>query len=379
VTKHFAWLVALANVCVVVALLTSPPLVLPVALGALFLALVHPFVQKGGSPDTSSKETAPPAEGAPSEPPTSMTVPNGYELHEKLASGTMGEVWRARHQKLGRDVAFKRIKPGNIDGEDTTRFEREARVLSNLRSPHTVEVFDFGVVPNGDLFYAMELLDGIDLQTAVREYGPFPPERVIHLMLQACASLEEAHGQGLVHRDIKPANFMICRYGAELDFLKVLDFGLVKKPAGKDSLVGVTNAATVLGTPAYLAPESINGSKFVDGRADLYALAAVAFWLLTGRLVFESDNALVMVKLHLTEPPPRASAHSRFDIPAALDSLLIDCLQKEPSERPSSAEVVRRRLEEVPLVARWDRERALAWWDERVPRKQSRVASATSG
>jgi serine/threonine-protein kinase len=228
-----------------------------------------------------------------------------------------------------------------------------------------VEVFDFGVAPSGELYYAMEFLDGVDLQSAVRKYGPFPPERVVHLLLQACASLAEAHDQGLVHRDVKPANFMICRYGGEFDFLKVLDFGLVKKPAGKNSLVGVTNAATVLGTPAYLAPESMNGSKFVDGRADLYALGAVAFWLLTGRLLFESDNPLVMVKLHLTAPPPRVSAHSRFEIPGALDSLLFDCLQKKPDERPSSAAVVRRRLEEVPLAERWDQERAARWWKER--------------
>ena len=200
-----------------------------------------------------------------------------------------------------------------------------------------------------------------------------PPERVIHLLLQACASLSEAHGQDLVHRDLKPANFMICRYGGEYDFLKLLDFGLVKKPPGRESMAGVTNAATVLGTPAYLAPESLSGSKFVDGRADLYALAAVAFWLLTGRLLFETDKPLVMVKMHLTDPPPRASAHSRFEIPGALDSLLIDCLQKKPDERPSSVDVVRRRLEEIPLAAPWNRERAEAWWKERAG---ARVPSA---
>ncbi|HEX6763874.1 MAG TPA: serine/threonine-protein kinase, partial [Polyangiaceae bacterium] len=320
-----------------------------------------------------------PAPSATSEPnPSSLAVPSHYELYERLATGSMGEVWRARHRQLDRDVAFKRIKPGNVDSEDTRRFEREARVLSKLRSPHTVEVFDFGFAPNGDLYYAMELLDGIDLQTAVREHGPLPPERVAYLLLQACASLSEAHDQGLVHRDIKPANFMICRYGGELDFLKVLDFGLVKKPAGKDSLVGVTNAATVLGTPAYLAPESINGSKYVDGRADLYALGAVGFWLLTGRLVFEADQPLTMVKLHLTEPPPRASAHSPFQIPMALDSLLHDCLQKDPGSRPSSAKIVRRRLEEIPFAERWNQDRAAAWWNERAPRAESRVAAAAS-
>ncbi|HVR21341.1 MAG TPA: serine/threonine-protein kinase, partial [Polyangiaceae bacterium] len=255
--NHLAWIVVAANVAVVVAVLAAPALVLSLAVIAALLAGALAFVTRTST--TAPSDVAPLAE----KPPTSIAPPSSYELRERLASGTMGEVWRARHTTLGRDVAFKRIKPGDIDDEDTRRFEREARVLSKLQSPHTVEVFDFGVMPSGELFYAMELLDGIDLQTAVGEHGPMPPERVIHLLLQACASLSEAHGQDLVHRDLKPANFMICRYGGEFDFLKVLDFGLVKKPAGRESMAGVTNPATVLGTPAYLAPESLSGSKFV--------------------------------------------------------------------------------------------------------------------
>jgi eukaryotic-like serine/threonine-protein kinase len=359
-TKHLPWIVVLANVFVVVVALSSPALVVPPAVIAALLALLLPFTNKAAAPQREKQVEAAPL----------SVVPQNYELREKLAAGTMGEVWLARHKQLGRDVALKRIKPGNIDQEDTLRFEREARVLSNLRSPHTVEVFDFGVTPNGELFYAMEFLDGIDLMTAVRKHGPFPPERVVYLLVQACASLAEAHAQGLVHRDIKPANLMVCRYGGEFDFLKVLDFGLVKKPQG-DASAMVTNPATVLGTPAFLAPESMSGSKFVDGRADLYALGAVAFWLLTGRLVFESDRPMEMVKLHLTEPPPKVSAHSRFAIPGALDSLLLDCLQKRPDARPSSADVVRRRLEEIPLATRWDRDRAAAWWKERASDEKS--------
>jgi serine/threonine-protein kinase len=358
-TKPLAWVVFAANVGVVVVALSSPALVVPIAVVAALLALALPFVGKASAPEPPAPEPA----VAPSAGP--MSVAQNYELREKIASGTMGEVWLARHTKLGRDAAYKRIKPGNIDDEDKRRFEREARVLANLRSPHTVEVFDFGLTPGGELFYAMEFLDGIDLQTAVREHGPFPPERVVHLLLQVCASLSEAHAQGLVHRDVKPSNFMICRYGGEFDFLKVLDFGLVKKPAA-DASAMITNPATVLGTPAFLAPESMSGSKFVDGRADLYALGASAFWLLTARLVFLSDRPLEMVKMHLTEPPPRVSAHSRFEIPGALDSLILDCLQKKPEDRPSSADVVRSRLEAIPLAARWDRERAAAWWNEHM-------------
>jgi eukaryotic-like serine/threonine-protein kinase len=352
--KSFVWIAVAANAALVVVAATAPGLVLPLAVVALLVAVAAALVPSARAPESGTSSEPVPA------------TPDNYELRERIAGGTMGDVFRARHKALGRDVAFKRIKPGNVDTEDTKRFEREARVLSQLRSPHTVEVYDFGVMAHGELFYAMELLDGIDLQTVVRDHGPMPPERVIYLLLQACASLGEAHGLGLVHRDVKPANFMICRYGGEFDFLKILDFGLVKKPAGRESLAGVTNPATVLGTPAYLAPESMSGSKFVDGRADLYALAAVAFWLLTGRLLFETDKPLVMVKMHLTEPPPRVSAHSSFEIPGALDSLLWDCLQKKPEERPSSVEVVRRRLEEIPLSKRWDRDRAEAWWRERA-------------
>ncbi len=380
-TKYLAWVVVAANACVVGVAFASPSLVVPLSIAAAILAVVLLATYKApaSSSSSSAKRDAASAGAATNDAgPASLALPQNYELKERLASGTMGEVWHARHRLLGRDVAFKRIKPGTIDGEDTVRFEREARVLSHLRSPHTVEVFDFGVTPSGDLYFAMELLDGIDLQKAVREHGPFPPERVVHLLMQACASLSEAHAQGLVHRDVKPANLMTCRYGGEFDFLKVLDFGLVKKPPGGESAAGVTNAATVLGTPAYLAPESMSGSKYVDGRADLYALAAVGFWLLTGRLLFESDKPLEMVKLHLTEPPPKASAHSRSAIPGALDSLLLDCLQKKPEDRPSSADVVRRRLEEIPFTTRWDRDRAAAWWKDRAPAKFAKAGGSSS-
>jgi len=364
----FIWVAVAVNAAVLAAAIAAPSLVVPLAAVALLAVLAVAFAGgrtvKAGSVVAASAapETAPSSAGSPL---SNGAAPSHYDLHKRMASGSMGEIWTATHKLLGRDVAFKRIKPGNIDEEDTRRFEREARVLAKLQSPHTVEVFDFGVTTGGELFYAMELLDGIDLQTMVGQHGALPPNRVIYLLLQACASLHEAHEQGLVHRDIKPANFMICRYGGEWDFLKVLDFGLVKKPQGAQSSAGVTRASAVLGTPAYLAPESMGGSKFVDRRADLYALGAVGFWLLTGRMVFEAYQAMAMVRLHLTEPPPKASAHSTFEVPEALDALLLQCLAKKPEERPASADEVRRRLEQIPLAERWDQDRAAAWWHER--------------
>jgi serine/threonine-protein kinase len=290
-------------------------------------------------------------------------VETQYELLEKLAAGSMGEVYLARHRQLGREVALKRIKSGTIDKEDMARFEREARALSRLRSPHTVEVFDFGTMPNGELYYAMELLDGIDLQSMVSEFGALPPERVVYLLLQACASLREAHGEGLVHRDIKPANFMICRYGGEFDFLKTVDFGLVKRTSTQADDAGLTRPTAVLGTVAYLAPESAKGSKFVDGRVDIYALGAVAFWLLTERLLFNETSTMPMLRAHLNDAPPKSSEHSPFAIPPELDELLLECVAKDPNDRPADAETLRRRLERVPLVERWDQERAARWWN----------------
>jgi serine/threonine-protein kinase len=363
----FLALVVVANLGVLFAALFLEALVIPMAIAAVMAVGI--LVIAIGTWTRQNSREASPAPGVESS--------GGYELMEKLAAGSMGEVWLARHQKLGRDVALKKIKPGNVDAEDTRRFEREARVLSKLRSPHTVEVFDFGVQPNGELYYAMELLDGLDLQTTVREQGPLLPERVVYLLLQACASLHEAHQQGLVHRDIKPANFMICRYGGEFDFLKILDFGLVKKPPGQGSVVGgLTRPATVLGTAAYVAPESMSGSKFVDHRADLYAFGAVGFWLLTRRLLFEHDQPLAMVRAHLTEPPPKASAHSPFAVPALLDGLLHDCVAKQPDARPPNAAAIRTRLEAVPLAAPWNQDRAAAWWRDQRTASSTRVPAA---
>jgi len=361
VPKSLIPVVAL-NALVVVAIFVQPHFVLPlsmVALGASVSALISARQRAKAAASASPKS------GGPAAPAAALGDPSSsYEMRERLATGSMGEVWLARHRTLGRDVALKRIKPGEIDPEDTQRFEREARVLSGLTSPHTVEVFDFGVMPSGELFYAMELLDGIDLQTAVSKHGAFPPERVVYLLSQACASLKEAHDQGLVHRDVKPANFMTCHYGGEYDFLKVLDFGLVKKPVAADGDAGITRPAAVLGTAAYLAPESVKGSKFVDGRADLYALGAVGFWLLTGRLVFDHDRAMPMIRAHISEPAPRSSSHSKFTIPPELDELLLRCLAKDPNDRPANAGLLRRDLEAVPLPQRWDQDRAAAWWNE---------------
>ena len=310
----------------------------------------------------------PPAAPGPAPNPLGNTVPPAsssglaaYELLERVGSGTMGEVWKAKHKYLSRVAAIKRIKAAVVDKEDVARFKREARATSALRSPHTVDVYDFGEDAGG-FFYAMEFLDGMDLQRMVSNNGPMPPARAIYILVQACHSLAEAHAQGVVHRDIKPGNMMLCRYGLDYDFLKMVDFGLAKHSASSGKEAPLTRAGAVLGTAAYLAPESVKGSASVDARADIYALGAVAFWLVTGKLLFKYTNPMEMVKAHLLEEPPRTSSVSKFPIPKALDDLIASCLAKNPDQRPKSAEDLADQLSEIETTEGWTRQDARNWW-----------------
>ena len=242
-----------------------------------------------------------------------------YVLEEKIGGGGMGEVWRARHRLLIRPAAIKLIRPQVRDGGDPElllrRFEREARATAALKSPHTVQLYDFGVTEDGRLYYVMELLDGLDLDTLVRQYGPLPAERVVHILRQVCASLQDAHANGLVHRDIKPANIVVSRAGTTFDFVKVLDFGLVKLDSRaaaptEDAVQAQHRGQLPSGTPAFMAPEVVLGAADTDHRVDLYALGCVAYWLLTGKLVFEGESAVEVMFHHAHTPPTRPSTRS---------------------------------------------------------------------
>jgi eukaryotic-like serine/threonine-protein kinase len=311
-----------------------------------------------------------------------------YELTERLGQGGMGEVWRAKHRLLRRPAAVKLIKPEMLGAKDERtratlfrRFEEEAQATASLESPHSVELYDFGVSPDGVLFYVMELLHGIDLETLVGRFGPLPQERVVHLLLQACDSLDDAHGRGLVHRDVKPANlFLLARRGAAHDFLKVLDFGLVThwKAADEDQLTESlkslsdgpphdTAAGQIVGTPAFLAPEAALGQQAVDGRADLYALGCVAYWMLTGTRVFEETTALAMAVAHVTKEPDLPSSRVSAPIDDALEKLVMRCLLKDRERRPRSAQELRDLLSAIQPSTPWSRERAAAWWHEHLP------------
>jgi eukaryotic-like serine/threonine-protein kinase len=295
-----------------------------------------------------------------------------YELVRQIGSGGMGDVWVAEHRLLARPAAMKLIRPellgADPQGRQTAiaRFEREARATAALGSTHTVSVYDFGVAENGSFYYVMELLNGLSLDTLVRQYGPIPPARVVHLLRQVCHSLGEAHAAGMIHRDIKPANIFTCRVGPDVDFVKVLDFGLVKR-VGPAEITHVTAAGLATGTPAYMSPEVALGQPSVDQRADIYALGCVAYWLLTGEPVFKAPTPMATVLMHVQAEPDPPSDHSALRIPRMLDRLVVDCLAKDPADRPGSAAELDRRLAECVDAAGWLPSDARAWWDRHRP------------
>jgi serine/threonine protein kinase len=307
-----------------------------------------------------------------------------YRLEERLGHGGMGEVWRARHRMLARPAAIKLIRPsatGNggvgISQDAMSRFEREAQVIARLRSPHTVDLFDFGVADNGSFYYVMELLEGLDADTLVRRFGPVPAERVVYLLTQVCHSLSEAESCGLIHRDIKPANIFLCRYGEDCDFVKVLDFGLVKAfDEPKEAGPALTRENMVHGTPAFIAPEQAMGRADVDGRVDIYAAGCVAYWLLTGQLVFTADTPMGYLMHHIHSPPRPPSTRAELPIPAAVDSLILSCLAKDPAQRPQSAKGLARQLAGLECARDWTDERAREWWNRHQPRPARTAAAA---
>ena len=294
-----------------------------------------------------------------------------YRLVEKLGEGGMGEVWRAQHQLLARPAAVKLIRSEalvDVQGRESVlkRFQREAQVTANLQSPNTVKLYDFGVSETGSFYFVMELLSGIDLESMVKRFGELKAERVVMLLRQACRSLSEAHGAGLVHRDIKPANLFVCKLGRECDFIKVLDFGIVK-PTVQTGETMLTAAGAVTGTPAYMAPELFLDKGEVDGRADIYALGCVAFCMLTGRLVFESTKPVEQLLQHAKTPPEPPSRFTELSIPKSLDQLVLACLEKEPDDRPNSADELWRVLGQIEFDDPWTPERAEEWWRIHMP------------
>jgi serine/threonine-protein kinase len=307
----------------------------------------------------------------------------GYRLVKLLGQGAMGEVWQAAHVMLTRAAAIKLIRPKVLTafGEEEARrilklFQREAQATAALTNPHTILIYDYGVTDDGAFYYVMELLNGLDLQNLVEEFGPQRPARAVHLLRQACYSLAEAHEAGLVHRDLKPANIYTCRYGGEHDFVKVLDFGLVldRRPTAEE-----LEEEGIVGTPAIMAPEQMRFGAPVDQRVDIYALGCVGYWLLTGLRVFDAMSRADMLVMHSHQrPDPPSKRKPETSIPPEVEQLIMQCLEKNPNKRPQTARELGSRLDEIQRDLGWTEEAAKDWWTKFRPGPKPEAPEASA-
>ncbi|TWU51384.1 serine/threonine protein kinase [Rubripirellula reticaptiva] len=290
-----------------------------------------------------------------------------YELGESLGRGGMGAVFRATHDLLGRTVAIKVLERDSQNSVSIARFEREAKMTAGLRHPSTISLYDFGRTDQGELFYVMEYVDGITLQRLVDRYGRQPPARVIHLLLQICGSLSEAHWKGIIHRDIKPANLMLSTQPGMHDLLKVLDFGLVKDIVQGPTDLSLTTSEGITGTPMYMPPETVRDASMSDHRSDIYAVGGVGYTLLTGKPMFEGDASVEICMKQLKEDPlrpaDRLASHGIHErLPDDLQNILMACLRKDPTQRPASIDDLAAALRHCDDATGWDDVAAMHWW-----------------
>jgi hypothetical protein len=286
-----------------------------------------------------------------------------YLIKSELGQGGMGKVYLAEHALIVRPTAVKVLEAADTESLNALqRFEQEVQLSASLTHPNTISIFDYGRSGNNVFFYAMEYLDGLDLEQLVLRFGPLSPARVTYILQQACGSLAEAHARGIIHRDIKPSNLFLTQRGGVCDFVKVLDFGLAKQvKTGGD--VSLTKSGTLFGTPRYIAPEAIYGQERNDARSDLYNLGGVAYWLLTGQPPFNSDSSVKLLVDHVKTVPQRPSELVETDIPVDLENIVMKCLEKEPSARFQSAQELRAALNSLSFKQPWDDEAARQWWE----------------
>lgn len=291
-----------------------------------------------------------------------------YVLQRRIGEGGMANVYLARHALLKRPTAVKLLKPARATDEMIARFEREVQLASSLSHPNTVEIFDFGRTRDGLFYYAMEYLDGLTVSEVIARSGALPVSRTVHVLRQACAALAEAHGKGLVHRDVKPENVMVCRYGGAYDFVKILDFGLVKSLGEKHSR-DLTRNLRILGTPLYMAPERLRNPADVDARADIYAVGALAYLMLTGRNMLEAADDLEMTSRILNEEPARVSAVAPQEVPLELDLVVTACVEKRREDRPQRIADLVEAFEALGADFPWTQREAQAWWNNQPGRE----------
>jgi eukaryotic-like serine/threonine-protein kinase len=302
-----------------------------------------------------------------------------YRLIEKLGEGGMGEVYRAAHTRLERKAAVKMIRPDRLGSElAQRRFEREVRAVSGLTHPNTIALYDFGRADDGRFYFAMEHLEGLDLERLVGRHGPVSAARAAVILDQALGAVGEAHERGILHRDLKPSNVFLTERGGQFDFVKVLDFGLAKEMGsgeearsgpGADEvplqLAAMTTDGSITGTPLYMAPEMFYGTRPPDHRADLYSLGAVGYFLIAGRPVFEADDAVQALLQHVRSQPEPLRAQG-IEVSAELEAVLLQALEKDPADRFATAEHFRRALHATPEWGRWSPQEARTWWTERL-------------
>jgi serine/threonine protein kinase len=299
-----------------------------------------------------------------------------YQLERKLGTGGMGVVYKGMHAMLRRPTAIKMLDVDKVNDESIQRFEREVQITCQLNHPNTIAIYDYGRTPEGVFYYAMEYLDGMNLQTLVDRYGPLGEARTIHILSQICGSLHEAHAIGLVHRDIKPANIMLNYRGNEPDVVKVLDFGLVK--AVNETQKSTTVANSLTGTPLYMSPEAIQAPNLVDARSDLYAVGAVGFFLLTGQSVFDAATIVELCQKHISSIPDTPSKRTGRHISEQLEAALMACLEKSPFKRPASARELAQRLSRCPAAGKWSVDEADLWWTRHERGEQEANSFSTS-
>lgn len=299
-----------------------------------------------------------------------------YTLEQKLGEGGMGVVYKGHHSMLRRPTAIKLLHGDKINETSIGRFEREVQITCQLNHPNTIAIYDYGRTPEGVFYYAMEYLDGIDLQQLVNQYGPQPESRVIHILTQVCGSLFEAHSNGLVHRDIKPANVMLNRRGCEPDMVKVLDFGLVKAIDQNDH-ENRSDKGMLTGTPLYMSPESIQAPMTVDSSTDIYAVGAIGYFLLTGHPVFEADGIAQLCQKHIEELPVPPSERAKIDVSAQLEDAIMSCLEKSRAKRPQTARDLGLQVSRCKAAGTWTIEDGDRWWGRHERRSQEFAMSGS--
>lgn len=283
-----------------------------------------------------------------------------YTLGRKIGEGGMGTVYEAHHSMLRRPTAIKILSPEKASADSMRRFELEVQSTAELAHPNTVAIFDYGRSSDGLFYYVMEYLDGLDLETLVAAYGPQEGSRVVHILMQVSGALHEAHSRDLIHRDIKPANILLSELGGVPDVAKIVDFGLVKELAEGSK----TTASLAAGTPAYIAPEAVMDPNKVGAASDIYCLGAVAYFLLTGTPLFDAKNAMEMVVHHVRTEPEKISERTDNPVSAELTEIVMSCLAKAASDRPTSAKELRDSLRKTPEYGVWEEEKAMVFWQE---------------